>query len=180
MADLALNQRLAQGSLGGVVSVVDALDLQEGPEAIGHLQQLMAGAHRLGPRRSLAALVAQLHHPLQRGHKRLADRPAALLQRQPVVRSVLSAIPQGKQLLLQVQQLRSELSAGARAFGDGGQVADHVRPAQLALLGGQVVVSREAIAHNNAAKGVPEQLDRSGRRAAQASGLIRSYRELSA
>jgi hypothetical protein len=56
MADLALNHQLAQGSLGGVVSGLDSLDLQEGPEAIGHFQQLLAGAHRLGPRRSLAAL----------------------------------------------------------------------------------------------------------------------------
>ncbi len=50
----------------------------------------MAGAHRLGPRRSLAALIAQLHHPLQRGHKRLADWPAGQLQRGPVDRGVLT------------------------------------------------------------------------------------------
>ena len=54
-----------------------------------------------------------------------------------------------KQLLLQLQQLRSKFSTGARAFSDGGQIADPVRPAELALLGGQVVVGQEAIAHHN-------------------------------
>ena len=168
MADFALNHRLAQGSLGGVVGGLDPLNLQEGPEAIGHLQQLLAGAHRLGPRRALASLVAQLHHPLQRGHKRLTDRPAGQLQRGPVDPAVFVAVPQDEQLLLQVQQLRSRLTAGALTLSDGGEIADHVRPAQLPLLGGQVVVGGEAIAHDNAAKGVPEQLDRSVRRAAQA------------
>ena len=41
-------------------------------------------------------------------------------------------------------------------------------PAKLALLGGQVVVSREAIAHDNPAKGVPYQLDGGGCRSTQA------------
>jgi len=78
--DLALNHRLAQGTLGGVVGGFDRLDLQEGPQPIGHLQELLAGAHRAGPRRSLAALTAQLHHPLNCALEVLANRPAALLQ----------------------------------------------------------------------------------------------------
>jgi hypothetical protein len=65
MADLALNQRLAQGPLSGIVRGFDILDLKEGPEAIGHWQQLMAGADRFGPRRSLTAPVARLNHPLK-------------------------------------------------------------------------------------------------------------------
>jgi hypothetical protein len=84
MADLALIHRRTQSSLSGVVGGLDPLDLQESQEAIGHLEQLLAGAHRPGLRRSLAALAAQIHYPLQRGHKRLADRPAALPQREPV------------------------------------------------------------------------------------------------
>ena len=56
MADLALNHRLAQGALSGIVRGFDTLDLKEGPEAIGHWQQLLAGADRFRPRRSLAAL----------------------------------------------------------------------------------------------------------------------------
>ena len=78
MADLALNHRMAQGSLCSIVGGFDALYLEEGPQAISLLEQLPAGANRFGPRRSLAALGAQLHHPLQRAHKRLADRLAAL------------------------------------------------------------------------------------------------------
>jgi hypothetical protein len=54
-SDLALNHRLAQGTLGGIVGRLDSLNLQEGPKAIGQLQDLLAGAHRLGPRCSLAA-----------------------------------------------------------------------------------------------------------------------------
>ena len=91
----------------------------KGPKAIGQLQDLLSGAHRLGPRRSLAPLVAKLHHLLQPRLKGLADRPAALLQSGPVDRSILVAVPVAKQLLLQLQKLCSELCAGSRAFGDG-------------------------------------------------------------
>jgi hypothetical protein len=93
---------------------------------------------------------------------------AALLQGVPVDRSVLVAVPVVKQLLLQAEQLRSKFSTGAGAFSDGGEVADQVRPAQLALLNGQVVVGREAIAHHNPAKGAPQQLDGGGCGSAQA------------
>ena len=37
-----------------------------------------------------------------------------------------------------------------------------MRPAQLALLQREIVVGGEAIAHDNAAKAIPKQLDRSG------------------
>jgi hypothetical protein len=142
VTDLALNHRLAQGTLSGVVGGLDSLDRQEGPQPIGHLQELLARAHLAGSRRSLAALSAQLHHTLQTGLKRLADPPAALLQGGPVDRSVLVAVPVAKQLLLQAQYLRSEFSTGAGAFDDGGKIADQVCPTQLALLGGQMVVGR--------------------------------------
>ncbi len=71
---------------------------------------------------------------------------------------MLVAVPVVKQLPLQAEQLRSKFSTGARAFSDGGEVADQVRPAQLALLGGQVVVGREAISHHNPAKAAAQQL----------------------
>ena len=102
------------------------------------LHELLAGPHRVGLRRSLAVLVAKLHDPLQPGLECLADRLAALLQGEPIDRAVLVAVPLSKQPLLQAQQLRSELSAGSRAFSDGGEVVDQVRPAKLALLVGQV------------------------------------------
>lgn len=53
---------------------------------------------------------------------------------------------------------------------------DQVRSAQLGLLGGQVVVSREAIAHHIAAKGIPEQFDCIGRRSTQPLQKHRHYR----
>jgi hypothetical protein len=134
----------------------------KGPKAIGQLQDLLSGAHRLGPRRSLAPLVAKLHHLLQPRLKGLADRPAALSQGGPVNRSLLVVVPVVKQLLLQAEQLRYEFSTGARTFGDGDQIADQVRPTQLPLHHRQVVVGREAIAHDNPAKGVPQQLDGGG------------------
>ena len=128
-----------------------------------HLSSLgAAGRGAPGPRRSLAWLVAQLHHPLRTRHKRLADRSAAWLHGGPVDRAVLGAVPVAKHLLLQAPQLRAELSAGAQGFGDGDQVADQVHPTQLVLLGGQVVVGREGIAHDNPAKGGAEQLDGGG------------------
>ena len=36
ISDLALNHRLAQGTLGGIVRELDPLDLIEGPKAITH------------------------------------------------------------------------------------------------------------------------------------------------
>ena len=95
---------------GGVVGGLDAFDLQKGPQAVGHLQQQLAGAYRFGPRRLLA----------------------------------------------------SELGTGTLPFRDGRQIANHVRPAQLTLLQGEIVVDREAIAHHNPAKGIPQQLDGGG------------------
>jgi len=65
--DLALNHRLSQGSLSSVVSEFDPLDLQKGLQYNGQLEQLLAGADRFSPRRSLASRVAQIHRPLQRG-----------------------------------------------------------------------------------------------------------------
>lgn len=157
MADFVLNHRLAQGTLSSVVGGLDSTGLQEGPEATCHLEQRLAGADRLGSRCSLAPPVAQLHHPLQQALKGLADRPGALSQGGPVDRSLLVAVPVAKQLPLQLQQLGSELSPGARPFGDGGEITDQVRSAQLTLLLEEVVVGREAIAHHDPAQAVAQQ-----------------------
>ncbi len=105
MTDLALNHGLAQSTLGCVVGGLDTLDVQERPQSLAALQQLLAGAHRSGPRRSLTAPAAQMHHPLQRGLEFPSDRTATLLQRSPVDGSTLVAVPVVKQLLLQNQQL---------------------------------------------------------------------------
>ena len=58
-----------------------------------------------------------------------------MLQGGPADRSVSVAVPLLKQLLLQLQQLGSERSAGAGALGNGGEIADQMGPAELALLG---------------------------------------------
>jgi len=105
MTDLALNHGLAQSTLGCVVGGLDTLDVQECPQGLAALQQLLAGAHRSGPRRSLTAPAAQMHHPLQRGLEFPSDRTATLLQRSPVDGSSSVAVPVVKQLLLQNQQL---------------------------------------------------------------------------
>ena len=97
----------------------------------------------------------KVHQPLQRDLKCLTDRQAALLQGGPVNCSLLVVVSVAKQLLLHAQQLRSEFSTGARAFGDGDQIAYQVRPAQLSLLQGEMVACREAIAHHNPAKVLP-------------------------
>ena len=46
--DLALNHRLAQPTLGDVGCGLDSLDLQEGPQPINDLQELLAGDFRPG------------------------------------------------------------------------------------------------------------------------------------
>ena len=83
---------------------------------------------------SLSLLVTQLDPPLQRGHKGLANGRAAVVQGGPVDRSVLMAVPVGK---------------------------------QLPLLGGQMVVGREAIAHHESTQRIAQQLDRGGPRSTQ-------------
>jgi hypothetical protein len=90
IADLALDDGRPQRSLGSVVGGLDSLSLQEGSQRISHLQELLAGAHRAGPWRSLAALSAQLHHLLESGYrcaevfdyKRQPERLAMVLQLQ--------------------------------------------------------------------------------------------------
>jgi hypothetical protein len=49
MADLALDDGRTQRSLCSVVGGLDSLSLQEGPQRINHLPELLAGAHRAGP-----------------------------------------------------------------------------------------------------------------------------------
>ena len=136
MTDFALDDGRPQGSLGSVVGGFDSLSLQEGPQRISDRQELLAGAHRAGPWRSLAALNAQLHH-----------------------RSAFVEVPLLKELELQLQQLGAEHSVGAAgALANGGQITDQMSPAELTLLAGQVVVSREAIAHHDPAKAMAQQL----------------------
>ena len=50
LTDLALNHRLAQGTFCCVVGGLYSLVLQEGPQPICHLLELLAGAHCAGPR----------------------------------------------------------------------------------------------------------------------------------
>jgi hypothetical protein len=76
---------------------------QAGRERLLVLEQLPAGAHRVGPWRSLFALATQIHHPLQRA---------------PVRGSSLPLVPVHKPLLL---QLRSELDAGADGWASSGE-----------------------------------------------------------
>ena len=90
----------------------------------------------------------------------LAERPATQLQRWPINRAVLPLVPLNKQLLLQRQKLQADFATDALTFSDGAQITDQMRPAQLPLLNGEVVVSREAIAHHNALKGTTQQFDR--------------------
>ncbi len=120
----------------GVVGGLNSTGLQKGPEAIGHLKNLLAGAVRLDPRRSLAPLAAQLQHLLQTRLKCLSDRPAAFSQGGPVDRSILVAVPVINQPSLQPQKIRADVGARARSISDGVEVADQVRPAELPLLGG--------------------------------------------
>ena len=140
-------------ALSAALLVGSTLDLQEAPQPVSHLQELLAGAHRDGPWHSLAALSVQLHHPLERGLKRQPDRLAMVLQHRPPDRSDLVAVQLLKQLL------GCERCARARALGDGGRIADQMGLAELALVGGQEVVGGEAIAHHDPAKAVAQQDD---------------------
>ena len=124
--------------LGAAVYELDLLDLKEGPQPIGHLQDLLAGAYRAGSRHSLDALTAHLNHPLNCALKVLGSQPAALMQLIPVDWPVTVAMQVAKQLVLKGQQLCSDFTASAPTFCDGPQIEDQVRPAQLALVQGKI------------------------------------------
>jgi hypothetical protein len=106
MADLALNHRLAQGTLGGIVGRLDSRGLQEGPKTIGQLQDLLSGAHCFRPWRSLAALSSQFHHPLQRGLGSFAARRASRSFRACSGASGQTAVAAGRAAPLQIQHWR--------------------------------------------------------------------------
>lgn len=61
-ADFALDDRLAQCSFGGIVGGFDAGVIQKSPQGFFALHELLAGAHGLGPWRSLLSRKAQIHH----------------------------------------------------------------------------------------------------------------------
>ena len=63
----------------------------------------------------------------------MVDRPAALLELIPIDCAVLPLVPLNKQLLLQRQKLQADFATDALTFGDGVQITDQMRPAQLAL-----------------------------------------------
>ena len=86
----------------------------------------------------------------------LADRPPIFRELIPVDCAVCPLVPLNKQLLLQRQQFQADFATDALALGDGDQITDQMRPTQLPLHHRQVVVCGEAIAHHNAAKGVPQ------------------------
>jgi len=63
LPDLARNHRLARGTLsygdhgvyGGGVRGLDAFELQNSRQSVGHQQQQLAGTHRYGPRRLVSS-----------------------------------------------------------------------------------------------------------------------------
>ena len=137
MTDLAVDHRLPQRSLSGVVGGFDALKLQKRPEGLLLFEQLTTGAHRSGPGCCFSPLEAQFHHPLQRLLKGQPHRLAPSPQAGPVDWALFPLLPLSKQLLLQSQQFGANLRADALPFGNGRQITDQVRPAKLALTGGQ-------------------------------------------
>jgi hypothetical protein len=93
MADLPLDHRRAQCSLGGIIGGFYALDFPEGSERFLGFHHSQAGAHRFGPWRLLPGLAAQLHRPVQHLLKGNAEGPAAMMQLVSIDSSVLPPVP---------------------------------------------------------------------------------------
>ena len=136
MADLAVDHRLPQRTLSGIIGGRDALDFQESPEGFLLFEQLAAGAYRSGPGRFFSLLGAQIHRPLQRLLKGQPNRLTTSTQGGPVDPAAFPLMPLSKQFLLQGKQLGADLRAGATPFGNGRQIADQVGPTELALTDG--------------------------------------------
>lgn len=119
MTDLALNQRLGQGTFFGVVGGLDFLVLPEGPHPTFHLLGQLTGAHCAGPMRSLSILVAKLSKPRATWSQMPGESAGSFAARRAHQCFPSCIGDKGEIAVLQAQQLFAEFSSGARAFGDG-------------------------------------------------------------
>ena len=103
VTDFSLNHGRAQGTFRAIVGGLYIVMIQESPQRLLALEQVLAGAHRLGPGCLFATLMPQLHHPSQRLFKFGADRPTLLPQVFSLDFAGLPAVPVLKQLLPQTQ-----------------------------------------------------------------------------
>ncbi len=103
VTDFALNHSRAQGTFRAIVGGLHAVIVQEGPQRLLALEQVLASPHRLGLWCLIALLMPQLHHPPQRLFKIRADWLAVLPQLVSFDLAHLPAVPVLKQLLLQTQ-----------------------------------------------------------------------------
>ena len=132
-AGLAVDDGVAQSALGGVVGRFDTLDLGEGPQCWPELVEATAERFRGRVAVGGAALEEAAQFVLERFD----------LGCQPAARSLLvtEAVPGGEEPLADEERGLPDLGGGAAALGERSGVADEVRPAEGALLEGQVFVA---------------------------------------
>src|SRR5512137_1660631 len=138
-ADLPPDDRAAQSTFGRVVRWLHALGVDEGPEGRLVLQDLLGHALDLGvaAHRRLAEQAA--NRPLQALH------PA--LKRAARERSVANAVPPPEHDLRPREQLLADLAARPAALCEAGEIADQVRPTQLAHAACDPPIGRPAVHH---------------------------------
>ena len=103
VTDFSLNHGRAQGSFRSIVGGLHIVMIQESPQRLFTLEQVLASPHGLRPGCLFFALVPQLHHLPQRLFKFSADRADPLPQLFSVDLAGLPAVPVLKQLLPQTQ-----------------------------------------------------------------------------
>lgn len=88
----------------------------------------------------------------------LADRGAVPLQLLAIDLSISPLVLMVEQLLLLLQQLTPDLTAGTESLGDRRQVSPQMGPAELTLCQRPPAVGTESIAHHDPSDSMSQQL----------------------
>src|SRR5262245_8825767 len=163
VTDLAPDHRRTQRPLRRIVRRLHPVAPRERPQRLAQVQQRRAQLLRA----RAAAVEAAHEHPLDAPtHPVLGLQPAP--EPFPHPRPVADVPPVREQFVRPVQQQRADVTALVLPVHHRLEVAAQVRPAQLPLLQGALVVGAEAVAADRPLDGAPEQ--RAQRRCAARGG----------
>ena len=164
-ADLAPDDEAAQRALGMVVGRLHARRLEERPQRAAQVQNVAAGARRLGMT-ACRALAQQRFDAMAQEQHLIAEQAAA---QGPVPHPM----PAGEHALRERDQFIADAAGGAAAPGDLGEVAQQVRPAQLPALRLDPGIGGIAVRHQDAGEG---RTQRRARRLRAARGGRQEHR----
>lgn len=149
--DLAVDHRASQSALGAVVGRLDAVDLGEGPKRRLELQQVAGEGAKTAVEGALLAMG------LQQGPQPALDG-SDLAGQALAVAVGGEGLPSREQLATGFKALLPEAALIGKAFGVAAEVAQEVRPADLAAGRVQGVMGPPAIGGGDAGEALADQL----------------------